>query len=59
MPHRMHARRAHQVTVEYRNLNVRTDALIGSAGLPSVGNSFMLPLKVGPCGGVFGLCMRA
>ncbi|GIL82508.1 hypothetical protein Vretifemale_11338 [Volvox reticuliferus] len=33
------------VTVEYRNLTVRTDALMGSAGLPTVGNSLLSFMK--------------
>ena len=34
------------VTVEYRDLTVTTDALVGSAALPSVGNSFMALAQV-------------
>ncbi len=35
------------VTLEVRDLTVRTDALVGSAGIPTVGNTLTKWLKVG------------
>ncbi len=34
------------VTLEVRDLTVRTDALVGSAGIPTVGNTLTRWLKV-------------
>lgn len=38
-----------ELTLEYRDLCVEADALVGSAGIPSMGNSFKQMLKRATC----------
>ncbi len=41
------------ITVKYKNVRVETDALVGSAGIPTVGNTFVHMLQVrGATGGL-------